>query len=208
MQRGFLIIITGPASIGKDAVSSLICADSSLDITPCISYTTRPIGEFEAEGRDYHFVSRERFEQMKRDGEFLEVYEFEDALYGTSREVLNQLLDQGKNVLCTLSPTGAAKLLTLFDGPRTLSIYITLTNADAFRHKLTTYGKTRIEERIAIAQQEASLAPRFDCTIISSSLQLTADQVRTMIHTSLQNGHKDPTLTKGTVFKGEGFLNR
>lgn len=206
MNRGFLVILSGPAAIGKSAIASMVLADRSLDLHRSISYTTRHPREFEADGRNFFFISKHDFEDMAARGQFLETSEFEGEKFGTRSTWLERKLDEGTNILATLDVPGASSMISLFDGPRTMSFYIRPTSEAEMRRKLALDGIEDIEERIQLAREQAPLASRFDFIIENSNIQLTADQIRTLIHHAQTCGLKDPSVSKGTVFRAGSFL--
>ena len=206
MNRGFLVILSGPAAIGKSAIASMVLADRSLDLRRSISYTTRQPREFEADGRDFFFISRADFEGMAQRREFLETSEFEGELFGTRAAWLERKLDEGKSILVNLDVPGASRVISLLDGPRTLSFYIRLPSEDEMRRKLTREAVRDIEERIQLAREQDQLSSKFDFIIENSNIQLTADQIRTLIHRAQTIGLKDPNTLKATVFRAGSFL--
>ena len=206
MDRGLLILLSGPAGIGKSAVSDMVCADTSLSILKSISYTTREPKEFEREGRNFFFVNEDEFQRLESSGELLESSEFLGNRYGTRKCWVEDQLAHGHNILINLDVEGAKELLTLYDGPRTLSFFIKLKDLDSMERKLRLHGEEQIEERLKLAEKDMESESLFDCVVESYTIQLTADQIRTVIHNVEQRGFKDPDLKKGTVFRAGSFL--
>src|SRR5260370_42577838 len=86
-MSGILFIISAPSGSGKTTlVDALRQYVPNLDFS--VSYTTRPPRGSEQNGREYHFVTREKFEGMIRRGEFLEYADVFGNYYGTARSVL------------------------------------------------------------------------------------------------------------------------
>ncbi|MFZ0107610.1 MAG: guanylate kinase, partial [Thiobacillus sp.] len=91
-RKGVLYIVSAPSGAGKTSlVKALLKADSAIRLS--ISYTTRAPRPGESDGRDYHFVSRERFETMLDQQEFLESAEVYGNYYGTSRTGIQRDLE-------------------------------------------------------------------------------------------------------------------
>ena len=82
IDKGRLFVISGPSGAGKSTVISRVIAGRE-DLQFSVSATTRAPRKGEVDGVNYHFVDRERFEQMIKDGELLEYVEYVDSYYGT-----------------------------------------------------------------------------------------------------------------------------
>ena len=78
IDKGRLFVISGPSGAGKSTVISRVIADRE-DLQFSVSATTRAPRKGEVDGVNYHFVDRERFEQMIKDGELLEYVEYVDS---------------------------------------------------------------------------------------------------------------------------------
>ncbi|MFO0542026.1 MAG: guanylate kinase, partial [Phenylobacterium sp.] len=83
-RRGLLVLVSSPSGAGKTSLSRRLVSDHD-DLVLSISATTRPPRPGEEEGREYHFVSPERFEEMAEGGQFLEWAHVHDHRYGTPR---------------------------------------------------------------------------------------------------------------------------
>ena len=91
----FLIVVSAPSGTGKTSiVSSLLQVDSNINLS--VSHTTRPPRQNEADGRDYFFVDRARFQEMSKQGDFLESAEVYGNFYGTSRSWIEEKWRQAR----------------------------------------------------------------------------------------------------------------
>ena len=99
MQRGLLIILSGPSGVGKGTIRKYFETDERLNLAYSTSMTTRKPRAGEVDGRDYFFSTREDFEKAIQEGELLEWAEFVGNYYGTPLKEVNRLRDEGKNVL-------------------------------------------------------------------------------------------------------------
>jgi guanylate kinase len=104
-----IIVLSGPSAVGKDTV-----IEKLLELSPSLkrpsAYTTRLPRPGEIDGRDYTFVSPEAFDAMEAANKFLETARVHGNRYGTSRALVQELLDQGHAVLLKLDVQGAAQL--------------------------------------------------------------------------------------------------
>ena len=106
MSRGHLFIISAPSGAVKTTLARRLVEEVP-DSVFSVSHTTRPMRPGETEGVDYFFVDRRCFEEMVAQGEFLEHAEVFGNFYGTSRNEVDRLLEQGKNVLLDIDWQGA-----------------------------------------------------------------------------------------------------
>lgn len=120
-MTGRLFIISAPSGAGKTSLAQALIANSK-NIRMSISHTTRQRRGGEVDGQDYHFVCQEKFLEMVDDGVFLEYAEVYGNFYGTSRLAVENLLEQGHNVLLDIDWQGARKVREQMDGAVSISV--------------------------------------------------------------------------------------
>jgi guanylate kinase len=166
-SEGVLYIVSAPSGAGKTSlVKALLKTDPAIRLS--VSYTTRPPRPGETDGRDYHFVSRERFEQMLAEGEFLEHAEVYGNFYGTSKGSIGRDLNAGRDVLLEIDWQGAAQVRQHF--PQSASIFILPPSFNALRTRLAGRGQDSdevIERRLAAAAHDVAHADAFDYIIVN-----------------------------------------
>ncbi len=164
---GALTIVSAPSGAGKTSlVKALLKADPAIHLS--VSHTTRPPRPGETDGRDYHFVDRERFQRMLADGGFLEHAEVYGNFYGTSREGIAHDLARGHDVLLEIDWQGAAQVKRHF--PESVSIFILPPSFAALRTRLKGRAQDSeevIERRLAAAAGDVSHAGAFDYIIVN-----------------------------------------
>ncbi len=166
-SKGVLYIVSAPSGAGKTSlVKALLKTDPAIRLS--VSYTTRAPRPGETDGRDYHFVSRERFEAMLAEGEFLEHAEVYGNFYGTSKGVIARDLNAGRDILLEIDWQGAAQVQEHF--PQAASIFILPPSFDALRTRLDGRGQDSaevIERRLAAAAHDVAHAGAFDYIIVN-----------------------------------------
>ena len=133
MNKGTLVVISGFSGAGKGTVLSQVLARRP-DLYFSVSFTTRPPREGEKDGVNYHFVTRQAFQERIERGEFLEYAEYVGNFYGTSMAVIREKLDQGIDVILEIEIQGALKVKKAF--PDTLLLFITPPTAQELRSRL------------------------------------------------------------------------
>jgi guanylate kinase len=166
-RKGVLYIVSAPSGAGKTSlVKALLKADHAIRLS--ISYTTRAPRPGESDGKDYHFVSRERFETMLDQQEFLESAEVYGNYYGTSKTGIQRDLEAGRDILLEIDWQGAAQVKQFF--PHAASIFVLPPSFNALRSRLAGRGQDSeevIERRLAAAAEDVSHAGAFDYIIVN-----------------------------------------
>jgi guanylate kinase len=180
-MSGCLFIVSAPSGAGKTTlVSGLIAADPL--IRKSVSYTTRKPRPGEEEGRDYYFISEEKFEGMRAEGEFLETARVHGNLYGTSRRTVDRECAAGHDVLLEIDWQGAAQIRSL--KPDAVSIFILPPSIGALEKRLRGRGQDSAEviaKRVAAARGEISHVGEFDYVIINEEFNRAAQDLISII---------------------------
>lgn len=168
---GCLFVISAPSGAGKTSLVKAL-VQSDLDLSLSISHTTRPPRSEEVNGRDYHFVSKDAFQQMLVNGEFLENAEVYGNFYGTSQKWINETVARGQDILLEIDCQGAKQVHQIF--PQSVGIFILPPSADALATRLKTRAQDNsavIQMRLAAAREEISHVGEFDYVIINNKLE-------------------------------------
>ncbi|MFQ5428130.1 MAG: guanylate kinase [Thermodesulfobacteriota bacterium] len=181
MNKGIPVIISGPSGAGKTTLYRM-AIQTIPAVKHSISYTTRPPRPGDIDGRDYHFVSGARFEEMARGGEFIEYAHIHGNRYGTARRDLEALLREGSHVILEIDVQGAASLRKALDGA--IYIFIAPPSIEACRRRLSTRGQDSsevIERRLRAAAEEVRHAPLYDYIIINDQIKPSFERIKAII---------------------------
>ncbi|MBH3413194.1 MULTISPECIES: guanylate kinase [Pseudomonas] len=150
-SSGTLYIVSAPSGAGKTSlVTALIKADPRVSVS--VSHTTRAMRPGEEHGVNYHFVSHDEFKALIAKGDFLEHAEVFGNFYGTSRSALQEVLDQGNDLILEIDWQGAQQVRKLM--PEARSVFILPPSQQALRERLDGRGQDS-EEIIAGRMKEA-----------------------------------------------------
>ena len=170
-MSGNLFIISAPSGAGKTSlVRALLDINPQIDLS--VSYTTRAPRDGERDGKDYHFVSRDKFHAMAQRGEFLESAEVYGNLYGTSQTWISQEIAKGRDILLEIDWQGAAQIRRLF--PECVSVFVLPPSIVALEQRLKGRGKDAdevIARRLAAVSADVGHIAEFDYVIINDKLQ-------------------------------------
>lgn len=183
-HAGRLFMVTAPSGAGKSSlVNALLAQDASIQLS--ISHTTRDPRPGEVDGREYHFISVNEFEERKERGEFLESALVHGNYYGTSRIWIEQQMAAGKDVLLEIDWQGARQVREKFEG--TIGIFILPPSIDALAarlHKRGTDSEATITRRLLGAGAEIAHAPEFEFVIINDNFETALKQLCSIVTAS------------------------
>jgi guanylate kinase len=174
---GLLLIVAAPSGAGKSSlVNALLAADPRLKLS--VSYTTRAPRPGEQDGREYHFVDRNRFIALRDSDEFLESAEVHGNFYATSRRQIETGRANGFDVVLEIDWQGARQVRAAFTDA--VSVFILPPSLAELERRLRARGKdaeTTIHRRVAAAATEISHAPEFDYVIINNDFDDARDDL-------------------------------
>lgn len=181
VNKGLLLIISGPSGVGKGTVCSAVLAGSS-DTVCSISATTRKPRPGEIDGESYYFLTREEFLKKRDNGYFLEWAEVFGNYYGTPAAEVDRLLAAGKNVILEIDTQGAMKVKSAC--PHGVSIFILPPSFAELEKRIIDRGTEAPEvrnRRLSCAKAEMELASRYDYSIINDSVEKAAAKILNII---------------------------
>ncbi len=171
-HQPLLIVISGPSGVGKDSVvKELLRRNNSMDFV--VTATSRVIRQHEQEGVDYFFKTKEEFEQMIENGEFLEHSLVYDQYKGIPKQQVLEVWSKGKDVILRIDFQGARKIKKLY--PETLMIFLLPTTEDELRKRLTDRGTETAESislRMATTRSEMESIGIFDYLVYNPHGQM------------------------------------
>lgn len=176
MSQGTLYIVSAPSGAGK---TSLLHEVRKLtELTVAISHTTRDARPGESNGQHYHFVTKDEFSQMVKDDEFLEHAEVFGNFYGTSRQEVMKLLNQGNNVVLEIDWQGAQQVRKIF--PDAVSIFVLPPTISDLESRLRARGQDNdeiIARRMDQAHSEISHYNEYDYLVINDHMDDAIQQL-------------------------------
>ena len=174
-------IISAPSGSGKSTlVNELLKLVPNLDFS--ISYTTRKLRGSEQNGKQYHFVSREEFEQMIRADEFLEHAEFDGNYYGTARRFLHETGQKGHDLLLDIDVQGAAQIKQKL--PEAVTIFVLPPDRKTLEWRLRKRSEDAeevIARRLAAATRQIENYDKYDYIMINHDLDESIDRLEAIV---------------------------
>ncbi|NEP58832.1 MAG: guanylate kinase [Symploca sp. SIO2G7] len=171
MQTGRLIVLTGPSGVGKGTLLQLLL-NKHPKLYLSVSATTRQPRPGEVEGKDYYFVSRDRFEQLVAAQELLEWAEYAGNYYGTPSLPVKEKIACGQSVILEIEVLGARQIHKTI--PDALRIFIEPPSLAELERRIRSRGKDKeeaIAQRLQTAKVELEAADEFDVKIVNDDLE-------------------------------------
>lgn len=189
MKKGLLIILSGPSGVGKGCVRKQIMKDNRLNLVYSISMTTREKREKEVDGVDYYFVSKEEFERNIEEGNFLEYANFVGNFYGTPKDKVEQLRNEGKNVFLEIEINGATQVMSKVKDSGVISIFLMPPSFDALEKRIRkrqTESEDIIQERLQKGLKEMKMADNYDYVVVNETIQEAAQEIVNLIENKMK----------------------
>ena len=172
LRKGLMLVLSSPSGAGKTSIcKKVISLDRKISLS--VSYTTRPKRKSEKEGRDYFFVSKEKFEDLKKKNFFIEFANVFDHWYGTPKDFIEQNLNNGEDVIFDIDWQGAQKLSD-FSKNDVVSIFILPPSNKELHERLKKRAEDSLEtvsKRMSKARSEISHWIEYDYVLINNDLE-------------------------------------
>lgn len=169
-NRGILIVVSGPAGSGKGTVLNAVF-EKSKDFVYSVSATTRAPRPGEEDGVHYHFITKERFEELIADDTVVEHTCYCGNYYGTLRTVIEKDLCNGKNVILEIEVDGAMQIKKKF--PEALLILVVPPSYDILEARLRGRGTNTeddIKNRLERSREELKFFDEYDYLLINDDI--------------------------------------
>lgn len=181
-RRGLLLVMSSPSGAGKTTLSRALLA-SDHHIRMSVSVTTRPPRPGELDGKDYFFISKERFFEMRDAGDLLEYAEVFGNLYGTPRLPVEDALSKGRDVLFDIDWQGTQQLEQAM-GDDLVRIFILPPSTDDLRDRLIKRAQDSssvVAKRMAEASREMSHWAEYDYVIVNDDVEVASAEITAIL---------------------------
>lgn len=180
-NQGILVVVSGFSGAGKGTlIKALLKKYDNYALS--ISATTRKPREGEADGREYFFVTREKFEQMMKENQLIEYAQYVNNYYGTPREYVFRKMAEGQDVILEIEIQGALKIKEQF--PEALLLFVVPPSAGELRRRLLRRGTESMEviqARLCRAADEAQGMSSYHYLLINDDIDTCVENMHQMI---------------------------
>ena len=184
MARVF--VITGPSGVGKGTlIRGLMERLPKLELS--VSATTRAPRPGEADGVDYHFLTREQFDERVAAGDFVEHADYAGRSYGTLRSELQERIRAGVPVVLEIEVQGARQVRSAM--AEAVQVFIAPPSLEALRARLIGRGTddlAEVERRLRVAEQELEAQPEFAYVVVNDRLDEALGRLAAVVAENLE----------------------
>jgi guanylate kinase len=180
-RRGLLFIVSAPSGTGKTTLVERLVRDVP-NLHMSRSYTSRSARTGERAGVDYNFISRDRFEEMVRDGAFLEWADVFGNYYGTSADDTEACLVRGDDVVLVIDVQGARQVRTR--GIETVGIFVLPPSAAVLEQRLRGRSKDseeQIRRRLEVARGEVAEYAQYEYVVINGEVPAAVERLQAIV---------------------------
>jgi guanylate kinase len=180
-RDGILFVVSAPSGAGKTTLCKGI-TDSLENLTHSISYTTRKPRPGETDGRDYYFVTEDRFRDMVQAGDFAEYAEVHANLYGTSKRVLDDMIGEGIDVILDIDTQGARQIKSHF--ATAVFVFIMPPSMAILEERLRNRKSDRedeIRKRMRRAVEEIRDYGLYDYIVVNRDFERALSELRSIV---------------------------
>jgi len=183
--EGKIIIFTAPSGSGKTTiVRHLLKKYDFLGFS--VSATNRKKRKKEIDGKDYYFLSSEKFQRKIDEGAFIEWEEvYDNQYYGTLKSEIERLWSKGKHVVFDIEVKGASNIKKIYPD-NSIAVFVRPPSMTELRDRLTkrnTESESSLQKRLARAKEELTYENKFDTIIINDLLEVALEEAEQIIET-------------------------
>lgn len=181
MNQGRLFVISGPSGVGKSTVLTRLLENRE-DLYFSVSATTRQPRPNEENGVQYHFHTREEFQELIAREALLEWAEYVGNYYGTPEQYVNEALARGQNAVLDIEVQGAEKVVQ--KRPDAVRIFIAPPSWEELERRLNERGTDdpeKIRRRLARAREEFEFAAAYDYIVLNDTVEHAVMELESII---------------------------
>lgn len=202
-KKGLLIVVSGPSGAGKGKVLGCLSEKYS-NLRYSVSVTTRAPRDGEIDGVDYFFKTKEQFEQMRLNNEFLEYKIVFDNCYGTPLAYVKENLDKGYDVVLEIDTEGALDVKNSF--PDAVMIFITAQSRSTIEKRLrerSTESEEQIQIRTQGAIREIKQSIFYDYIVVNEQVEQCAGDIVTIINAEKFKVKNNKQIITNLIYGGK-----
>lgn len=180
MNKGLLIVVSAPSGCGKGTILSEVLKDDRFYYS--VSATTRSPRLGEVNGATYHFITKQDFEERIKNNAMLEYAEYCGNYYGTPKKEIDEMREQGKNVILEIEVQGAMKVREIC--PDAVFIFVLPPSVAELERRLkkrATETDDVIAQRVSQARSEIELARKYDYVVVNAALEDAINDFKAVI---------------------------
>ncbi len=181
MKKGLLIVVSGPSGTGKGTVCGELL-DSMPELAYSISATTRAPRAGEVDGKNYYFLTKERFEELIAEGGFLEYANVYGNYYGTPLIKIQERLAEGNDILLEIDTQGAFEVMKKC--PDGLFIFLLPPSLGELERRIRGRGsetEESLKKRLGNAKAEIAIGEKYKYVVVNDTVKKAVARIKSII---------------------------
>ena len=181
MKKGLLIVVSGPSGTGKGTVCGELL-DSMPELAYSISATTRAPRAGEVDGKNYYFLTKERFEELISEGGFLEYANVYGNYYGTPLVKIQERLAEGNDILLEIDTQGALEVMKKC--PDGLFIFLLPPSLGELERRIRGRGsetEESLKKRLGNAKAEIAIGEKYEYVVVNDTVKKAVARIKSII---------------------------
>lgn len=181
MKKGLLIVVSGPSGTGKGTVCGELL-DSMPELAYSISATTRAPRAGEVDGKNYYFLTKERFEELIAEGGFLEYANVYGNYYGTPLVKIQERLAEGDDILLEIDTQGALEVMKKC--PDGLFIFLLPPSLGELERRIRGRGsetEESLKKRLGNAKAEIAVGEKYKYVVVNDTVKKAVARIKSII---------------------------
>ena len=181
MKKGLLIVVSGPSGTGKGTVCGELL-DSMPELAYSISATTRAPRAGEVDGKNYYFLTKERFEELISEGGFLEYANVYGNYYGTPLVKIQERLAEGNDILLEIDTQGALEVMKKC--PEGLFIFLLPPSLGELERRIRGRGsetEESLKKRLGNAKAEIAIGEKYKYVVVNDTVKKAVARIKSII---------------------------
>ena len=185
-RKGKIFVISGPSGSGKTTLLESMLRDISLSkkLVRSISFTTRRRRSKEISGKDYFFITKDRFLALRKEKKILEWTKYLGYYYATPKDFVDKEISKDKHVILCLDAKGMRAIKRLYPD-QTVAIFVIPPSIDVLHHRIRNRcSKTaacEIKQRVVLAEKELEAAEGYDYRLVNKDLGSVQKKLKKII---------------------------
>lgn len=194
MEKGLLVVISGPSGAGKGSICKKLI-ENSTDLEVSVSATTRQPRLGEIDGVNYYFISKREFKERIDSNDFLEYACVYENYYGTPKSNIINKLNSGKSVILEIDIQGALNVKK--SNEDAVFIFILPPSIEELKNRIVSRGTDSeevINKRMNCTKDELSFATEYDYVVVNDDLEKATEKVRKIIDVEKSKANRNIEL--------------
>jgi guanylate kinase len=182
LNKGILFVISGPSGAGKSSLIKEVLRRHKEKLSFSVSCTSRQIREGEKEGIDYFFITEEDFKDKIEKDVFLEWAYVHGNYYGTSKEYIESIINQGRNCILDIDVQGA--LILMDKKIEATYIFVSPPSIESLKERLMQRGtdiRETIELRVKNAELELKFKNKYQFIVVNDDFERALKELENII---------------------------